>query len=317
MSPPPAPPGRCAVLLQTHFYNPSLARVFRKLKAECPPGYDAFVLLHTPSRKGIPARLERERHHVALTAECRLPAYGRKAGIDAEGRMVPGWSVRDDGHSDLMPLHFHARHPEYDYYWIIEYDVRISGSWTRFLQHFESSAADLLTTTVRSGAEHPNWLYWDTLRTPPAVPPLAPEDRLCCFLPVYRLSRSAMQAIDLAYRQGWAGHAEVTLPTILRQAGLAVEDLGSDGHFVRADNRGRWYSNAPQDLAGTAGSFVAAPPRFVIGRQPDMLWHPVKPLGPMLMDKLRKIPTRLRGLLPRLGVGRRRALAAGQPKLPG
>jgi hypothetical protein len=279
---------RTAILLQTHFLDRSLSRFFEQLVAQCGDAYQPIILMHVLPGTVPPATLSSYPHHLAPSLEVRNPLYRRKSGILTNGRHDPGWGLLKGGHSELVPLHFFARYPEFDSYWMIEYDVRFSGNWGDFLRHFEASGADLLATCLRNAEEDPGWVYWDTLEAPASQAPLRRQDRMSCFLPLYRLSRAAMAALDEGYREGWGGHAETTIPTMLKHKGFELEDIGSSSRYVKPINRGRWYSNDPKDLAGAPGSFVARPVRFSMGREPDMLWHPVKPVLRTLVDKAKR-----------------------------
>ena len=88
----------------------------------------------------------------------------------------------------------------------------------------------------------PGWDHWPTLRCPEAIPM---EERVRGLFPIYRLSNNAIRAIDNAYRKGWAGHYEVTIPTILDQANMTLEDIGGNGSFVHEGNENQFYTNSP------------------------------------------------------------------------
>jgi hypothetical protein len=113
---------------------------------------------------------------------------------------------------------------------------------------------------------------------------LADRERICCFMPIFRVSQAGMQAMDRAYRQGWSGHCEVTWPTLINHAGLRVEDIGDDGEFVAKGNRNRFYTNTLDDANLSPGSMVFRPTRSWPGSKRDPLGHPIKPL----MFKLRE-----------------------------
>lgn len=48
----------------------------------------------------------------------------------------------------------------YDYYWFVEYDVRISGSIKEILQHHEKNQADILATHIASYSKCKDWYWW-------------------------------------------------------------------------------------------------------------------------------------------------------------
>jgi hypothetical protein len=59
------------------------------------------------------------------------------------------------GNADLVPMRFFFERPDYDYYWIIEYDVRFSGAWPDLFADLSASDADLLCTTMQTWTENP------------------------------------------------------------------------------------------------------------------------------------------------------------------
>jgi hypothetical protein len=271
---------RTVVVLQTHFYNKPLARLFAGMTARLPEGYSAIVLMHVRPGTPKPQLLLRERHHFVTTPEIRNPAYLRKS----EG---PGWGIWRGGHTDLIALNFFNAYPHYDRYWFIEYDVRFSGRWNEFFAFFDADAADFLSTSIRRKTEHPAWMHWPTLHVPGDAGTLPDDERLCSFMPVFRVSRRGMEAVDRAYRGGWGGHCEATWPTIIHYAGLTIEDLGGDGTFVAPGNHTRFYSNTPENEDLFPGSLVFRPVRSWTGAHRNWLWHPVKPLQYKLREDAR------------------------------
>jgi len=165
-------------------------------------------------------------------------------------------------------------------YWIVEYDVRFGGEWSKLFDDLSASSADLLGTTVQASAENPGWAHWHTLSTGTETVPAA--CRVKAFLPFGRISQQLLRACDARYRQNWSGHPEVLWPTIATVEGLRVEDIGGGGSFVPAERRGRYYRNTPHDWSLFPGTFVSRPcflDRDLSGpesRFPDTLWHPVK-----------------------------------------
>lgn len=272
-----------AVVLQTHYVDRPLIKLFSKLAASCPPGYEAMLLMHVPAGTQKPVLIADVPHHFVTTPEIRYPAYKAKSGIGAE------WHVWKGGNVDLSALHLFRMHPEYNDYWFVEYDVRFSGDWATLFKNFERSDADFLTTSLRRAIVQPNWMHWWTLQPPatesPSMPVrLADRERICCFMPIFRVSQAGMQVMDQAYRQGWSGHSEVTWPTLINHAGLRVEDISGDGEFVAKGNRNRFYTNTLDDPNLSPGSVVFRPARSWPGSKRDQLWHPIKPL----MFKLRE-----------------------------
>ncbi len=278
------------VALQTHYLNRPLLRMFRSLAVGM-PGYTTCVLMHRPPGKPKPPELARVPHHFVTTPEIRDPAYVNKSN-------GPGWGIWRGGHTDLISLHFFKTHANYERYWFIEYDVRFSGAWRNLFEAFEDSDADFLSSSIRRASKDPRWMHWPTLHPPASISSLPPSERLCSFMPIFRISRRGMLAIDRAYREGWTGHCEAAWPTILYRAGCKLEDIGGDGEFVRVGNRNRFYTNTTSDRDLAPGSLVFRPVRWIPGLSRNRLWHPVKPLHHKLREDARRLWVMMKPYLP-------------------
>jgi hypothetical protein len=245
-----------------------------------------LVLIHVRAGTPRPALASTVPHHFVTTPEIRNPAYINKSGIGLE------WHIWKGGHTDLCALHLFQQQPQFDRYWFVEYDVRFSGRWKDFFSAFDGDQADLLTTTLRRATADPDWMHWPTLWPPRSVGQLGAKDRICGFMPIFRVSRRGMETIDRAYRDGWTGHCEATWPTILNHAGLRIQDIGGEGEFVAPGNRNRFYTNTLGDKELAPGSMVFRPARLRPGRQRNHLWHPVKPPFVKLREDMRRaMPT--------------------------
>ncbi len=306
----PASPPTTALAFQTHFFDRGLARAFERLRRQCPPHFVPFVLIHRPPGAAKPRRLQAVRHHFVTTDAIRGMPYPRKTSEDDwTGRR---WELWGGGHCDLIPLHFFNAHPDFERYWVIEYDVRFTGRWGDFFEAFEASESDFISTSVRRRRDNPVWVNWPSVQGP------APEEeierhRAAAFMPIFRASRRAMATMDAAYRAGWGGHIEASWASILSFHGLTLEDFGGRGEFVRPGNEERFYTaaapNAACDLL-CPGTFTAKPALFRPGRTPNRLYHPVKPFRfwPAVQEGLRELRVVQ-------GAQRRRLLAALRGRL--
>lgn len=151
----------------------------------------------------------------------------------------------------------------YDYYWLVEDDVRFSSEWKDFFGSFASCTSDFLSSVIETKAENPTWYWWTSLKTGNEV--IAEEKLLKSFNPIYRLSRQALACIDAYLRIGWMGHYEVLLPTLLYNKGFLLEDFGGEGTFVRPENNAKFYDDTSMRIA----------PVLPDDRK-NYLFHPVK-----------------------------------------
>lgn len=173
-----------------------------------------------------------------------------------EGKLVPG--------SNHFPLlKFFKENQGYDYYWLVEDDVRFSGEWKEFFGSFASCTSDFLSSGIETKAENPNWYWWTSLKTGNAV--IAEEKQMKSFNPIYRLSSQALACVDAHLRKGWMGHHEVLLPTLLYNKGFLLEDFGGEGSFVRQENKSKFYDLTSMRIA----------PVLPDDRK-NYLFHPVK-----------------------------------------
>ena len=172
------------------------------------------------------------------------------------GKLMPG--------SNHFPLlKFYKENQGYDYYWLVEDDVRFSGEWKDFFGSFASCTSDFLSSVIETKAENPTWYWWTSLKTGNEV--IAEEKLLKSFNPIYRLSSQALVCIDAHLRIGWMGHYEVLLPTLLYNKGFLLEDFGGEGTFVRPENNAKFYDDTSMRIA----------PVLPDDRK-NYLFHPVK-----------------------------------------
>src|SRR3712207_1816482 len=81
-----------ALLFQTHFFDRRLARLFERLRRQCPSHFECFVLMHLPPGTRKPGRLGAVPHHFVTTPEIRALPYPRKtAERDWTGRSWEFW----------------------------------------------------------------------------------------------------------------------------------------------------------------------------------------------------------------------------------
>lgn len=172
------------------------------------------------------------------------------------GKLVPG--------SNHFPLlKFFKENQGYDYYWLVEDDVRFSGEWKEFFDSFASCTSDFLSSVIETKAENPNWYWWSCLKTGNEA--IAVDRLLRSFNPIYRLSSQALACIDDHLRKDWIGHHEVLLPTLLYNKGFLLEDFGGEGIFVRPENNAKFYDDTSMRIA----------PVLPDDRK-NYLFHPVK-----------------------------------------
>lgn len=266
-------PSRDVILYRGHSDTPALRREVARLRAELPDtdlvviGYGVSKPVFAPAPWPV----------IMLTTAdlAELPYPVRLAFLDHD------WV---NGSCDLPVLWFYRRNPHYEHYWLIEYDVRYTGSWRALFDELSGSQADLLATSIRDRLHAPTPHWWPSLVSPGA--PLPDAALTKAFLPFSRVTRRGLQVLDAGCAAGWSGHSEVLWPTALRAAACMLEEVGGDGPYTPPARRGRHYTASADHWSLAPGTFVYRPGfrdadfavrdhGLVLTPEP-MLWHPVK-----------------------------------------
>ena len=269
---------KSALLLLSHVVELEIYRHYERLESEKLPTQDLFFLCDN-TNNAFDDRKDGPKYVIFTSTHLQELGYPNKTGApypdDARDENPHHKNFNmPPGNGDLPILYFYRSHPNYDYYWVVEYDVRFSGHWSDFFAAFEHSTSDLLATTLCRFSEIPTWYHWDSLDLLDG--PASKDGAIRGFFPVLRLSRRALEILDETYSAGAGGHQECLMPTVLHRAGLSIEDIGGTGEFVKAGNENRFYSNTRDADHLSPGSFVFRPVKRRPGAKANKLWHPVK-----------------------------------------
>jgi hypothetical protein len=251
------------VLLLSDKDSPVISLQYVILKEALEKYADILIAFHQKETL-IPSIIETSNHYLftnTVLNELKFNPIGNT--------LVPG-----NNHFPL--LKFYMENPGYEYYWVIEDDVRFSGKWTLLFDAFLTIPSDFITCCIRYWAKEPDWYWWWSLTHPIKNIPL--DKRIASFNPVYRISNGALRFIFEALLDGWCGHHEVLLPTLLRYEGYSITDFGGDGDFVLHNNKNKFYISSRPGTDEDTMRF--APALKKTGDLPDKLYHPVKDFYP-------------------------------------
>jgi hypothetical protein len=270
---------KTAILILTHFVNAHIIALFDRLRTQAPDGHDVFLAINC--EKGPlspPTGSDAVGEALFLCNSASLLALAYPEKCKPEGWTGRGWTT-NPGNADLITLAFYRTHPDYAYYWGVEYDVHYQGDWGFFLRRFAASDADVLGTSLYKASDTPENILMPFFVMPGGQEPELDES-VHGFFPLFRVSNRAACLIDEAYRRGWGGHHELTWGTIAKRHGLAIEDVGGDGIYVKPHNRNAFYFSTKYTRSQSPGTFVFRPAFTKIFAYENTLWHPVKPTGP-------------------------------------
>ena len=227
--------------------------------------------------------------------------YGKEAAdqLPYPNKIGPNFFLKPLN-TDVAILLYWKDCPGYERYWVIEDDVEYTGNLGTLICDLQRLDADLLATHVRHLPD--DWDYIDKFRSGLNESTVPKNSRLT-FLPFHAVTNKALAAIDAAYREGWAGQYEMTWPAILDHAGLRITDLGGNGPYVAEGFKGRHYIDlSPGDYL-KHGSFGTKRVRLGKGRQPEILWHPVKTFPDWARMTVKRGVSMSKWLLRKYGIG--------------
>lgn len=261
---------RSAGLFFSHRRSARIERHYRRLVRET-EGLIDWRFAYNPGRRPEP-----ELNLAYEPAELCMPT--RYAEAVRNGGVVPGYT-------DTMSLPC-VLALDADCTWVMEYDVDFSGCWRTLFEQFGDCDADLLTTTIGSKVDSPDWCWWRGAKAPAGVPA---SRMFRAFHPIMRLSRRFARVYrGVTLDPAWGGHSEFMLPTIAAFTGHRLQDLGGADAGSEAAWSSSNYVNSPsQDNLGPGtfrwrptrpAYFHEAPGDF---RLPDKLYHPIKARAPI------------------------------------
>ncbi len=180
-----------------------------------------------------------------------------------------------DGNFHFVLLDFYLNHPGYDYYWLVEYDVRFSGDWKNYFRFFADKDEDFISAHIEEYEDRPQWMRWREID----LVNIRPDRRMLLhsFNPICRFSNRALALLHERCSLGDRGHNEVLMPTLFRYFGLKMSDFGGSGKYIYPGRPGLFYTDNPDDSCEDKCTHRFRPAHTgAIKPLPDMIYHPVK-----------------------------------------
>jgi hypothetical protein len=264
------------VVMRTHYWDAHVQRLFNRLKGDL--GADRVYCIYdvtnvdpstlvpqlesgdmVPWSASLDLSLSVASSTIVIITEqdCRNINAMHAVGKDGE----VGSKYRGEAHNVAMYRALRNR-DDWDYLWVLEYDVHCHGSWRKPLDACDAIDADFMAKGsdadcgIRTGSNSPDWCWWSD-RYGPEVSVLPTTDLFGCFYPITRYSRAFLDVLDDDIGRN-SGFCEVYIPTLCVHSGLS-------------------YVAMPAGVFGTFRFFDAMnPDDFADKPQDDLLYHPVK-----------------------------------------
>ena len=257
-----------AIVFLTHAWTPAVARRFERLWRETSSFADCYLLLQDDDAEVLSLWQSTLQDFGATGAMFRFSSATLPTQLG-----LRYFGLRDVLSNAHFPLMLFARAHPHTHYWQVEHDVEYRGPWHEFFDAYRDSDSALLAAHFHKWADWPEWMWWPSITTPQQVK--VPADSLYkAFMPVVRLSQRALQDVEQAHRQGWMGHFEALVPTVLLMNGHKLEDL----NVRRPCYIGGFQDPIP--LLPLLSTLRCRPPvdigEFCNRGQGALLFHPVK-----------------------------------------
>lgn len=130
------------------------------------------------------------------------------------------------GHNiELSFITFFKKFPNYQNYWICEYDVAYNGNWNNFFKNFENDETDFLATHIEDVYVGHGWFDWNIKYSTNRFTTCPGDIFMKSFNPLCRLSNKLLKSMLFAYEAGDYGFYEIWLPTFVKRKGYTYKDL--------------------------------------------------------------------------------------------
>lgn len=265
---------RTAILFLSHLADRVTLRRFQELADQAPEKYDTYWI-HDGDHGNLPLAVDAEESY--------------SFGIDDANALGHPHEYRDfiSGNAHVPVILFAIDNPEYDRFWVIEYDVVFTGCWSTFFKRTEVDTSNVLTSSIRGAEDQPDWPHWKTFQHPSNK--TSEYELLASFNPIYRISRYALEYIHQAQMDGWMGDYEVLIPTLLHHNGISISDFSKSSDFGSKE--------IDDALCIRDVTHRYRPPMCTSGKLSEMIYHPVKPPYWYYLTAKRRIRNQLKRLV--------------------
>lgn len=200
--------------------------------------------------------------------------YFNKKSVENDGFIMhyywPGTTDFYGNNYEYSFMSFFKHYPDYNYYWIIEYDVIFNGNWNILFDAYEKDDTDFIASNLNKYEIYKDfWGKCGPMNFFDKYLIKYGNNRIKTFNPIFRISKKGLEVIQSIYNKREYGFFEEFLPTVIYNNSLKVSDFNKKG-FVKG-------GGITKELDNTAATMRFMPEwnkNEII--ENNILYHPVK-----------------------------------------
>lgn len=250
-----------AILFVTHFFNEEIECQINKLRIEAEEFASVYVVYQADK---VELKLPKEVKQHTFTIDTL-----NKLGYKSWGCTIM------DGNFHFVLLDFYRKHPDFNYYWLVEYDVRFNGNWKTFFSFFQDKEEDFLSAHMETKEDKPDWNRWHEIELENI--PQNCITLLKSFNPICRFSNRAFALLHSRCLLGDRGHNELLMPTLFMYFKLKIADFGGTGRYIYEEFPNLFYRYDPEDDEENKCTHRYDPKHsYSTMKYSNMIYHPIK-----------------------------------------
>ena len=209
---------RTIYVVRTHKYDDDTVAMVHGLAGDVGP--ENVIVVYDDSKNPLPGDDGRPATKTVLREPEPLVTltYSSADAIEFNRYHVSMWH---NGHEPFMFLD-QVLAFDYDYIFMLEYDVRCLGSWREAMKHLEDIDTDYLSNYMGDSKKYPDLLWDSFVGDDSKIPPM--HERRVGLFAISRCSRRLVKA--LAQNNGvYDAYCEIYVPTLARQLSMTVAEF--------------------------------------------------------------------------------------------
>lgn len=210
------------ILYLSHIINDDIANHFLKLKNDVEKTYDIYFIFDSNSNYYFETKKYADKiDFIYINSKQQLNELGYERFEKDTCVGIEYWY--------LQYFAIKLNNKEYDYYWLMEYDVVFNGNYNNFFKDIDDNIYhDFVTQQIESYYDSVDW-YWWKFSIEPKYYNNNKYNLLHSFNPIFRLSKNAVLFIDHFLKTNKiSGFYEYLLITLLFNNNFSIFSINND-----------------------------------------------------------------------------------------